>query len=314
MTGADLIGSSMGARMGLELARTIEPIDYVFYVTAHEVAHAWWAHQVIGADAQGATMLSETLAQYGAMMVMEKTYGREQVKKFYDFEMDGYLRARGVFRGSEVPLLTMWDQSYLYYNKGAVAMYTLKEQIGEERVNAALRAFLNKYRDAGPPYATSRDLYKELQAVTPDSMQSLLVDLFETITLWDMRVKAARAEQIGDSAYRVPMDVVGKKVRADSMGVETEVPMSDMVEIAVFAGNGRPYFERHRIRSGEQRITLTVSRKPESVGVDPYHNLIQRVKEGKVGGLDEQGTSPWTAEYRARQYDSTRVRIPLPNF
>jgi ABC-2 type transport system permease protein len=127
-------------------------------------------------------------------------------------------------------------------------------------------------------------------------------------------VKAARAEQVGDGAYRVTMDVVGKKVRADSMGVEIKVPMNDLVETAVFAGNARPYFERHRIRSGEQRISLTVSQKPESVGADPYHNLIQRVKDEKVVGLEELGTSPWTAEYRARRYDSTRVRIPLPNF
>ncbi|HJU73856.1 MAG TPA: hypothetical protein VJ717_08925, partial [Gemmatimonadaceae bacterium] len=74
------------------------------------------------------------------------------------------------------------------------------------------------------------------------------------------------------------------------------------------------YFEKHRIRSGEQRITLTVSRKPESVGIDPYHNLIQRVKDAKVVALDELGTSPWSAEHRARAYDTTRVRIPLPNF
>jgi hypothetical protein len=125
---------------------------------------------------------------------------------------------------------------------------------------------------------------------------------------------AERAEQVGDSAYRVTIDVIGKKVRADSMGVESDVPMNDVVEIAVFAGDARPYFERHRIRSGEQRITLTVSRKPESVGVDPYHSLIQRVKDGKVVSLEELGTTPWTAVYRERRVDSTRVRIPLPNF
>ena len=107
---------------------------------------------------------------------------------------------------------------------------------------------------------------------------------------------------------------VSKTYRSDSMGIETEVPLNDLVEIAVFAGDARPYFERHRIRSGEQRITLTVSKKPDGVGVDPYHNLIQRVKDGRVVGLDALSTSPWTAEYRARQFDSTRVRIPLPNF
>jgi hypothetical protein len=47
----------------------------------------------------------------------------------------------------------------------------------------------------------------------------------------------------------------------------------------------------HRVRSGEQQITLTVSGKPDGVGVDPYHNLIQRVKEGKIVGLEELGTS-----------------------
>jgi aminopeptidase N len=74
-------------------------VDRPFFVTAHEIAHQWWGGQVSGARVAGVPLLSETLAQYGAMMVMEKTYGRDQVKKFYDFEMDGYLRARGVFRG-----------------------------------------------------------------------------------------------------------------------------------------------------------------------------------------------------------------------
>ena len=32
-----------------------EDVDYPFYVTAHEVAHQWWAHQVIGGNVQGAT-------------------------------------------------------------------------------------------------------------------------------------------------------------------------------------------------------------------------------------------------------------------
>src|SRR3546814_7935137 len=40
--------------------RDEETIDYVFYVTAPEVAHQWWAHQVVGANVQGATLLSES--------------------------------------------------------------------------------------------------------------------------------------------------------------------------------------------------------------------------------------------------------------
>ena len=72
-----------------------DDIDMVYYVVAHEMAHQWWAHQVVGANMQGATILSETLAQYSALMVMEKEYGRDTMRKFMQYEMDNYLRSRG---------------------------------------------------------------------------------------------------------------------------------------------------------------------------------------------------------------------------
>ena len=34
-----------------------DDIDFVFYVVAHEMGHQWWAHQVIGANMEGATLL-----------------------------------------------------------------------------------------------------------------------------------------------------------------------------------------------------------------------------------------------------------------
>jgi hypothetical protein len=110
--------------------------------------------------------------------------------------------------------------------------------------------------DAGePPYPTSSDLYAELRAVTPDSLKALLVDLFETITLWNVKTERAVVEPTGTGEYRVTIDVVAKKMRADSVGQETEVPMDDFVEIGVFApggdkGLGEPlYLKRHPIRS-----------------------------------------------------------------
>ena len=72
-----------------------DDIDMVFYVVAHEMAHQWWAHQVIGANMQGATLLSESLSQYSALMVMEHEYGRDMMRKFLRYEMDRYLRSRG---------------------------------------------------------------------------------------------------------------------------------------------------------------------------------------------------------------------------
>ncbi len=293
-------------------------VDRPFFVTAHEAAHQWWGGQVSGARVQGAALLTETLAMYSSMMVMEKTYGREQVKKFYDFEMDFYFRGRNADRDSEVPLLRASYQQYLYYHKGAVAMYTLKETIGEAQVNRALRAYLAKWRSAGPPYPTSLDLYKEFQAVAPDSLKPLLTDLFETITLYRVGVERASAERVGANAYRVTMDVMGKKVRSDSAGNETDTPMDEMVEIGVFAGDnerkplGEPlYLGKHRIKSGRQTITVVVQRQPGRIGVDPNRWLVQRARDVRVVALKElisksrSGPTAWRAEYLKPRRDLT---------
>jgi len=159
-------------------------------------------------------------------------------------------------------------------------MYTLREYIGEERVNAALRRFLEKHHSGDPPYPTSRDLYRELQAVTPDSLRYLLADLFEEVTLWDLRAKQARAEPTGTGEWRVTLDVVARKVAVDGVGAETEVPMDDWVEIGVFAPAGKGeeplHLEKRRLRSGAQSITVTVPTRPGRAGIDPYHLLLDR--------------------------------------
>ena len=82
-----------------------ESVDYPFYVTAHEVAHQWWAHQVIGGNVQGATVMSETMSQYSALMVMEKEFGKQAMKKFLKYEMNQYLQGRAMEVKKERPLM-----------------------------------------------------------------------------------------------------------------------------------------------------------------------------------------------------------------
>ncbi|MDQ2669075.1 MAG: hypothetical protein M3Y31_00445, partial [Gemmatimonadota bacterium] len=236
-------------------------MDQAFYGTAHEVAHTWWGGLVRGGQVRGAGFLSESLANYSAMMVVEETYGPEAARRVYDFQMERYLRGRAM-QSHEAPLLEVEDQPYIAYRKGAIAMYTLREHIGAERVNAALRRYFEKHSESGPPYPTSYDLYAELRAATPDSLGSLLTDWFEAVTLWEVTSERAVAEAAGNGDHIVTLDIVARKLRADSVGVETEVPMNDLVEIGVFAAGtegavGKPlYLERHRIRSGRQTLRI----------------------------------------------------------
>jgi hypothetical protein len=234
------------------------------------------------------------------MMVTEKVLGPDEARRVYDYQMDRYLSRRADFQ-RDVPLVEVEDQPHVAYGKGAVAMYTLREYLGDEIVNTALRRFLEKHRESGPPYPAALDLVRELRAVTPDSLQYLITDLFETITLLDVKTTGAVVQRTADGQYEVTLDVAATKLRADSAGHETETPMDDFVEVGVFApgtgdGLGVPlHLQRHSVRSGKQTIRITVPREPARAGVDPWRKLIERgrednVVEVKAAGADRLGS------------------------
>jgi ABC-type transport system involved in multi-copper enzyme maturation permease subunit len=272
-----------------------EDIDYPFYVTAHEVAHQWWAHQVIGGNVQGATVLSETLSQYSALLVMEREYGADQMKKFLKYELDNYLTGRAFERKKELPLLTVENQPYIHYRKGSLVMYALRDYIGEDKVNAALRRFLADKKYQQPPYTTSRELVGYIRAETPPDLQYLIDDLFEHITLYDNRARSATATRTTDGRHKVVIEIDARKFRADDVGNENEIPMNDLVDVGVFAaaergatGEGKPlYLAKHRIGSGSQRVEIVVDQEPARAGVDPYHKLIDRVSRDNTVAVSQ---------------------------
>jgi hypothetical protein len=252
-------------------------VDYPYYVTAHEIAHQWWAHQVIGANVQGATMLSETLSQYSALMVMKKKYGDAKMRRFLKYELDNYLRNRGSERKKELALYRNENQPYIHYRKGSLSMYALQDAIGEEAVNRALASYIRKVAYQEPPYTTTRELLAEFRAVTPPEHQYLIADLFESIVLYENRALSATWREKGGGRYEVTLKVMAKKVRADESGAQTDVPMDDLVDIGVLGDDDTPlYLQKHRVRSGESTFTLEVSGKPARAGIDPVVKLIDR--------------------------------------
>ena len=264
-----------------------DDIDFVFYVVAHEMGHQWWAHQVVGANMEGATMLSESLAQYSALMVMEKEYGRDTMRKFLKYEMDNYLRSRGAERLKERPLITVEaNQGYIHYRKASVVLYYLKEMIGEEAVNRALRKVIQQYAYAQPPYPTSHALVDALQEQTPPELQYLIKDLFEDITIFSNRTLDATAQKRADGKYDVTIKVEAHKYKADAKGNETEVPVNDFIDIGAFAKPGKNkkygdtlYRQRVHVTQKDSNFTFVTDSLPDKAGIDPFALLIDRIPD-----------------------------------
>ncbi|MFZ5843797.1 MAG: ABC transporter permease/M1 family aminopeptidase [Pseudomonadota bacterium] len=265
--------------------REKEDIDYVYYVTAHEIAHQWWAHQVIGANVQGATVLSESLSQYSALMVMEKAYGRHQMRQFLKNELDGYLRARGGELLEELPLYRVENQQYIHYEKGSLVFYRLRDEIGEEALNRALSKFLKDKGYQNAPFTTSAELLDYIRAETPVDRQQLVTDLFEKISFYDNRMKTATAKKRADGKYDVTLEFSADKRYADGVGTETEGQLDDWIEVGVFARKPGTeerdetvlHLERRHITDKQHTLTVTVDAEPYEAGFDPYNKLIDRV-------------------------------------
>jgi len=280
---------------GIGFIARVDPetnIDYPYYVTAHEMAHQWWAHQIVSGPVWGATMLVESLAQYSALMVMEKTYGRDAMKRFLEYELDGYLNGRTLESREERPLVDVAQgQQYIHYEKGSLVLYALKEYLGEDTVNRVLRDFLREHRFETPPFTTSEALVERFEEAAPDSLEGFVGDLFREVTLYDNRTVEATYTETDDGTYRVELTVRAKKQQADTLGVSPEeVPMDLPVEIGVFAknldvdadGQRTLYRKKHRITDGEQTVTVTVDEKPALAGIDPFTLLIDRETDDNV--------------------------------
>jgi ABC-2 type transport system permease protein len=274
------------------IARLNRPddIDMVYYIVAHEMAHQWWAHQVIGARMQGATLLSETMAQYSALMMMRKEYGADMMHKFLKYEMDAYLGARGSERLKERPLLTVDpNQGYIHYRKGSLALYYLAEMIGENRINAVLKEIVEKFAYKGPPYPSSYELVDRLREQTPDELKYLIKDLFEDITIFANRTISAKATAQEDGKYNVHIEVECSKFKADEKGLETETDMNDWMEIGAFAApeSGKRYgklLHRQRIQltNGKHELDFVVDEKPYQAGIDPRNLMIDRIPDDNL--------------------------------
>ena len=274
-----------------------DKIDYVSYVTAHELGHQYWAHQIISADMQGGTILVETMAQYSALMVMKHQYGEDKIRRFLKYELDNYLRSRGSERIEELPLDRVEDQGYIHYRKGAVVMYLLQDRLGEDRVDAMLRGLLAKYRFKSRPYPRSTDLVNGLLSLarTPGERQ-LVLDLLDRITIYDLKAKTATVRKLPDGTFETLLNVDAAKFYASGTGKESAAPLSDTIDVGVFdqkpelgafSAKDVILMERRPVQSGTQTIRIVTRRKPAFAGIDPYNKYIDRNSDDNVVAVSE---------------------------
>ena len=274
-------------------------LDYVYTVTAHEVAHQWWGHQITPSATRGANQISESMAEYSSLMVMKKEYGVDAMQKFLKEELDRYLRSRANESKFEKTLLDNDNQAYVWYRKGGLILYGLQDLIGEANLNSGFKAYMEaaKFRPEAP-FTTSLEWYDYMKSVTPDSLKYYLEDSFEKITLYSNKVTEASYKKLADDKYEVTIAVESTKNYFDGTGkLLNEGDKANLLEIGVFDNDVKNQkgmmvksplvLEKVWVKPGQSSFTFITSKPPVKAGIDPYNKMIDRVPDDNLISLEE---------------------------
>jgi ABC-2 type transport system permease protein len=270
--------------------RDTSEIDPVYYITAHEVAHQWFGHQLDAANVQGSAILSEALSQYASLQVMQNEYGPAKMRKFLTYELDSYLRGRATEYLEEMPFMRSENQQYMHYRKGSVVMMAIADRIGFEQLNAALKSLIEQFRFSQDRLATTLDLLAAIKAVSAPEHHAFIDQQFEQITIYNLRIDDVVVNETEGEPKTLEIAINTEQFIADGKGNEQPQSFSDLVDIVVFSGDPNDldadaqvlYQHKHLLQDGESTITLDYSQidtskgEPAYIGLDPFVRYIDR--------------------------------------
>ena len=276
-----------------------EDLDYAFTVTAHEVAHQWWGHQITPSATRGSNQISESMAEYSSLMVMKKEYGVDAMQEFLKRELDNYLRSRANESKFEKTLMDNDNQAYVWYRKGGLILYALQDLIGEAQLNKGFKAYTEAARfRPEAPFTTTLEWYGYMDSVTPDSLKYYLEDSFKKITLYSNKVTEATYKKLAEDSYEVTLSIESTKSYFDGNGKLLEEPQqANLLEIGIFDSEAKNdkgmtakvplVLEKQWIKPGKSTLTFTTNKLPRKAGIDPYNKMIDRVPDDNLIPVEE---------------------------
>ncbi|MEP3890818.1 MAG: ABC transporter permease [Hellea sp.] len=267
-------------------------VDFATYVTMHEIGHQWFAHQLIGAYAKGSNLLSEGLTENATMIAYETHYDFAKARRMHEERATvQYLTQRTFERDDEPILAEAEGQGYLNYNKTSWVFWGMRQTIGNDVIQGAVKRFLTEYHGTkGAPYPTTLELIEILKEDTDPKYHQLIEDYWNKITFWDLSfTDEIKATANGDSfAISIPIKV-DKKYASEEDGKETSVieiddaELNEWVEIGFYTEDPKddlgasPFATRVvNLTKAETVQEFTLDKRPSHIVLDPKRALIER--------------------------------------
>ncbi len=232
-------------------------------VLAHEAAHAWWAILVgVDYESEGSMWMSESLAQYSAVMAIEEVYGLKTAKQFMLTGKGGFSRnhdaaayRRFVQEGRDHPLAQKPTGNtishYLADSKGTWVYHMLRKRMGDEAFFASLKAIVTRYSHQMVCLEDWKSVFQQHADVSLDQF-------FEQWLLLEGAPKL-ESKQLDSNTLEIRQLQSGEPYCLDLL---IKVKFKDGTAL------------KEMVQFGTKTHVLTFGKAVESFEVDPDHDLL----------------------------------------
>lgn len=241
----------------------LKKMDYATSVTAHEIAHQWWAYQVEPVGIAGSKVLTETLANYSEAIMTEQLQGKDWLTKYHLIEHNIYISSRA---NKETALKDSRTESYVHYQKGSIVMQAMMAEMGADTINTALRSLLRVHSCPGGTRPTTADLLNNFYAVATPAQQQLIHRWWETKFLYDFSLAEANMKKLPSGEYEV-------KLRIKSNAPE------EKLGIALYDDAGKVVYEGYQTH-------IVLKEKPALAVVDPEILRLEKNREDNAKKIE----------------------------
>lgn len=267
-------------------------MNQAYAITAHETAHQWWGARFDPAAVPGNKLLTESLAKYIENMVLEHRFGKMYLRNYLQTDNRLYSLYRSM-EEEEMPLDSAIGQPFVYYQKGGLAMYALKENLGEEKLTHALQNLWAKHTEQGSK-ASPENLKQELYRDASPAQIALINDQLNKMITWSMKLSLIECKQLADGRFSITVQANIIKNNGTYHSFKP-LPVNDDIEIAVFeqrpetwARHTQPlYLQKHHFTNGKTQLTMIVNKKPEAVAIDPYGYMLEENQQDNILSINK---------------------------
>jgi Peptidase family M1 domain len=246
-------------------------------IEAHETAHQWWGNRVT-ADSYRDYWLMEALANYSALLYLEKRKGPRAVDELLDSYRTALLvkNEAGETRESAGPIVlgqrlqnsvqpSAW--TVITYGKGSWILHMLRRRLGDQRFLAMLSGIAKRYDHAS--LTTEQFRQEAAQALPPKSDDPKLEAFF-----------AQWVYGTGIPALKFTYTVKGVAPAVKLTGTLTQTGVDDdfsaLTPIEIRFAKGPSVTKWIPSSSDPATFTMTLKQAPSKVTLDPQNAVLKR--------------------------------------